>query len=127
MKTEYYWTFQIETSRFGGVMGPSCDYVTEENKEAWQRFVENKIREVMKPETMELPEFKECLMYVAEEKRKREEYDRREKELRIKHADERRRRASMEKPKIAYIPKGLTVDYEKEYGRLIRQEAIIDY
>ena len=49
MKTEYYWTFQIETSRFGGVMGPSCDYVTEENREAWQRFVENKIREVMKP------------------------------------------------------------------------------
>lgn len=40
MKKEYYWTFQIETSRFGGVMGPSCDYVTEENREAWQRFVE---------------------------------------------------------------------------------------
>ena len=29
MKSEYYWTFQIETSRFGGVMGASCDYVTE--------------------------------------------------------------------------------------------------
>ena len=62
-------------------------------------------------------------MYVEEEMRKREEYDRRVKELRIKHADERRRRSSMEKPKIAYIPKGLTVDYEKEYGRLIRQEV----
>ena len=122
-KNKYYWSFQIETSRFGGVMGPSCDYVTEENREAWQRFVENKIREVMKPETMELPEFKECVRYVEEEKRKREEYERREKELRIKHADERRRRSSMEKPKIAYIPKGQTVDYEKEYGRLIRQEV----
>ena len=42
-------------------MGPSCDYVTEENREAWQRFVENKINELMKPETMESPEFKECL------------------------------------------------------------------
>ena len=104
-------------------MGSSCDYVTEENKEAWQRFVEQKIREVMKPETMESQEFKECLKYVEEEKRKREEYDRWEKELRIKHADERRRRSSMEKPKIAYIPKGLTGDYEKEYGRLIRQEV----
>ena len=123
MKSEYYWTFKIQTSRFGGVMGPSCDYVTEENKETWQRFVEQKIREVMKPETMELPEFKECLMYVEEEKRKREEYDKREKELRIKHAEERQRRSCMEKPKIAYIPKGLTVDYEKEYGRLIRQEV----
>ena len=63
MKSEYYWTFQIETSRFGGVMGASCDYVTEENREAWQRFVENKICEVMKPETMESQEFKECVCY----------------------------------------------------------------
>ena len=91
-KNKYYWNFQIETSRFGGVMGASCDYVTEENREAWLRFVENKIREVMKPETMDTQEFKECLMHVEEEKRKREEYERREKELRIKHADERQRR-----------------------------------
>ena len=106
MNTEYYWTFRIDSSRFGGMMGPSCDYVTDENREVWQRFVENKIREMMKPETMESPEFKECLAKVQEERRKREEYSRREKELRIKHADERRRRSSMEKPKIAYIPKG---------------------
>lgn len=104
-------------------MGTSCDYVTDENREAWLRFIQNKIRELMKPETLEPPEFKECLEKVQEEKRRREEYDRREKELRIKHADESRRRASMEKPKIAYIPKGLTVDYKKEYGRLIRQEV----
>ena len=104
-------------------MGPSCDYVTDENREAWQRFVENKIRELMKPETMDLPEFKEYLAKVQEEKRKREEYNRREKELRIKHADERRRRSSMEQPKITYIPKGLTVDYTEEYGRLLKQEV----
>ena len=124
MKTEYYWTFRIESSRYYGEKDhDSLGFITEENREAWQRFVEMKIREVMKPETMDTQEFKECLMYVEEEKRKREEYDRREKELRIKHADERQRRSSMEKPKIAYIPKGLTVDYEKEYGRLIRQEV----
>ena len=51
-------------------MGPCCDYVTEENRESWQRFVENKIREVMKPEAMESLEFKECVRYVQEEKRK---------------------------------------------------------
>ena len=124
MKTEYYWTFRIESSRYYGEKDhDSLGFITEENREAWQRFVEQKIREVMKPETMESQEFKECLKYVEEEKRKREEYDRWEKELRIKHADERRRRSSMEKPKIAYIPKGLTGDYEKEYGRLIRQEV----
>ena len=65
-------------------MGPSCDYVTDENREAWQRFVENKIRELMKPETMDLPEFKEYLAKVQEEKRKREEYERREKEFKDK-------------------------------------------
>ena len=123
MKSEYYWTFRIETSRFGGVLGPSCDYITDENREAWQRFIQNKISELMKPETMDSKEFKECLEKVQEEKRKREEYDRREKELRIKHVDERRRRSSMERPKAAYIPFGLNVDYEKEYGRLIRQEV----
>ena len=123
MKTKYYWTFRIETSRFGGVLGPSCDYVTDENREAWQRFVENKIRELMKPETMDLPEFKEYMAKVQEEKRKREEYNRREKELRIKHADERRRRSSMERPKITYIPRGLTIDYTEEYGRLLKQEV----
>ena len=124
MNQKNYWTFRIETSRYYGERDPdSLGFITDENKEAWQRFVQNKINELMKPETMELPEFKECLAKVQEEKRKREEYDRREKELRIKHADERRRRSSMEKPKIAYIPKGLTVDYEKEYGRLIRQEV----
>ena len=49
-------------------MGASCDYVTEENREAWLRFVENKIREVMKPETMDTQEFKERMMYDEEEK-----------------------------------------------------------
>ena len=124
MHTQYYWTFRIESSRYYGEKPPgNLDFITDENKEAWRRFIQNKISELMKPETMESPEFKECMETVQEERRKREEYDRRENELRIKHADERRRRSSMEKPKIAYIPKGLTVDYEKEYGRLIRQEV----
>ena len=123
MKSEYYWTFRIEASRFGGVLGPSCDHVTDENREAWQRFVENKISEIMKPETMQLPEFKEFLEKVNKDKEWRRNQAIRAEQLRIKAADDRRRRASMEKPKIAYIPKGLTVDYEKEYGRLIRQEV----
>ena len=104
-------------------MGPSCDYVTDENREAWQRFVENKISEIMKPETMQLPEFKEFLEKVNKDKEWRRNQAICAEQLRIKAADDRRRRASMEKPKIAYIPKGLTVDYEKEYGRLIRQEV----
>ena len=124
MNTEYYWTFRIESSRYYGEKDPdSLGFITEENREVWLRFIQNKINELMKPETMDSQEFKECLMYVEEEKRKREEYSRREKELRIKHAEDRQRRSSIEKPKIAYIPKGLNVDYEKEYGRVIRQEV----
>ena len=70
----------------------------------------------MKDETMLKPEFQKILEPVKEDKRRREEYDRREKELRIKHAEERRRRSSMERAKITYIPKGLTV-------RLLKQEV----
>ena len=44
MKLEYYWTFRIETSRFGGVLGPSCDYVTDENREAWQRLYKQLVK-----------------------------------------------------------------------------------
>lgn len=93
IKYKYYWTFRIESSRYYGEMdSDSLGFITEENKEAWLRFIQNKISELMKPETMDSKDFKECLAKVQEEKRKREEYDRREKELRIKHAEERRRR-----------------------------------
>ena len=100
---------------------PNC--VNEDNVEAWRRYVSSKISELMSDETMQKPEFQKILEQVKEEKRKREEYERREKELRIRHADERQRRSSMERPKITYIPKGLTVDYTEEYGRLLKQEV----
>ena len=90
-------------------------------KTTWRRYVSTKISELMTDETMQEPEFQKILEEVKEEKRRREEYDRREKELRIRHTEERRRRSSMDRPKITYIPKGLTVDYTEEYGRLLKQ------
>ena len=105
-------------------MGRTCpDCVNEENVEAWRRYVSAKISELMKDETLKKPEFQKILEQVKEDKRRREEYEKREKELRMKHADERRRRSSMERPKITYIPKGLTIDYTEEYGRLLKQEV----
>ena len=92
--------------------------MNEDNVEAWRRYVSAKISELMTDETMQEPEFQKILEEVKEEKRRREEYDRREKELRKRHTEERRRRSSMDRPKITYIPKGLTVDYTEEYGRL---------
>ena len=68
-------------------------------------------------------EFQKILEEVIKEKRQREEQERCREQLRIKQADERKRRSSMERPKITYIPKGLTVDYEQAYGRLIKQEV----
>lgn len=124
MKEKYYWHFGLLTSCYGEMNSLACpDCVNEDNVEAWRRYVSAKISELMKDETMQEPEFQKILEQVKEEKRRREEYDRREKELRIRHADERRRRSSMERPKITYIPKGLTVDYTEEYGRLLKQEV----
>ena len=54
MKTEYYWTLRIESSRYYGEKDPdSLGFITEENRETWLRFIQNKINELMKPETME--------------------------------------------------------------------------
>ena len=124
MRKKYLIDFRIYEQTWRDSYGWTCpDCVDEDNVEAWRRYVSAKISELMKDETLKKPEFRKILEEVKEEKRRREEYDRREKELRIKHAEERRRRSSMERPKITYIPKGLTVDYTEEYGRLLKQEV----
>lgn len=121
---KYLIDFRIYEQTWSDSYGWTCpDCVNEDNVEAWRCYVSSKISELMTDETMQEPEFQKILEQEKEDKRRREEYDRREKELRIKHAEERRRRSSMERPKITYIPKGLTVDYTEEYGRLWKQEV----
>lgn len=123
-KDFYYWSFRIESSRYYDRYNPyGLDFITEDNKSAWQRFIQNKIRDLMKPETMESPEFKTCLEEVQKEKEQRIAWDLKEEQRRIKAADDRHRRRSMERPKITYIPKGLTVDYTEEYGKFLKQEV----
>ena len=94
-----------------------------ENIKAWRRYISAKIGEFLKDETMHEPDSLRILEQVKAEKRQREENDRRWEQLRIKEAEDRQRRSSMERPKITYIPKGLTIDYEEEYGRLLKQEV----
>ncbi len=121
---KYLIDFRIYEQTWSDSFGRTCpDCVDEDNVEAWRRYVSTKISELMTDETMQEPEFQKILEEVKEEKRRREEYDRQEKELRIRHAEERQRRSSMDRPKITYIPKGLTVDYTEEYGRLLKQEV----
>ena len=85
MGKKYYWRFTIEESRFGEMYGLSCsDFVNEENKEAWSRFISDKISGLMKDETLQDPEFLETLAKVEEEKRQREEWRIRDERLREK-------------------------------------------
>ena len=121
---KYLIDFRIYEQTWRDSCGWTCpDCVNEENVEAWRLYVSAKISELMKDETMQKPEFRKILEQVKEDKRRREEYERRREQQRIKEAEDRRWRSSMERPKITYIPKGLTVDYTEEYGRLLKQEV----
>lgn len=123
-RNTYYWTFDIESDRIFDRYNPYyLDFITDENKAAWQRFIHTKIRELMKPETMESQEFKTCLEEVRKEKEQRIARELWNEQQRIKAADDRQRRRSMERPKITYIPKGLTIDYVEEYGKFLKQEV----
>jgi hypothetical protein len=114
--------------RFG--IGPSnshvYDYaysapavVTAENYEAWRVYLEKLIKRTMSEETMNTMEFKQAMEQVREEKERQEQW-----RLAEKQRQERERRCRvMERPRLAYIPKGLTVDYEQEYSVFLQQEV----
>ena len=124
MKSKYCWDFSIYEDSYSSLLRYSCpDGMNEENREAWRRYICTKISELMKNETMQTVEFQKIVQQIKEEKSQRERYDAIREKQRIKAAAERKRRSSMERPKITYIPKGLTVDYVEEYGRLIKQEV----
>lgn len=121
---KYLIDFRIHEHTCCDSFGRPCpDCVNEDNVEAWRRYVSGRISVLMKDETLKESEFRQILEQVKEDKRCREEYDRRREQQRIKDAADRRRRSSMERPKITYIPKGLTIDYAEEYGRLLKQEV----
>lgn len=94
---------------------PDC--VDEGNLDAWRRYLSRLVSEHLRPETMQTPEFQAEVKAAREEKEAllayRERCDR-QNEL-------RRRRSSMQRPKIDFIPRGLKVDYEKEYAKFFRQ------
>ena len=124
MTKQYTWSFTIEEIRSTYVEAPNCpECLTADNREAWCRYIRKRIGELMTDETMQKAEFKAIEEQVTKERQQREEYDRKREQQRKRQAEERSRRSSMERPKIAYIPKGLTTDYVEEYGRLMKQEV----
>ena len=68
---------------------------------------------------MQTAEFQEELEEVRRDKEERIAHQKRQDEA----AEARRRRSCMARPKIDYIPKGLTVDLEEAYAGYFKQEV----
>lgn len=97
----------------------SKDLITSDNLDAWKDYLYALLHAHVTEETMHTPEFLACVERVEQRKLSMKKYELQKK----KEAEARRRRSVMERPRINYIPKGLNVDYEKEYSRYLEQEV----
>lgn len=101
---------------------PSFDknlVIAKEDEQVWAEYLTKKISELLTPDAVDTSEFKAAVEKVRKEREKALRFElRREKEREDYH-----RRKVMARPKITFIPKGLTVDYEKEYAVFFNQEV----
>ncbi len=118
MKIEILFNFGNYTRRITPSF-PNDNVIAEEDEAVWAEYLTKKIAGLITTEALETPEFKAAqnkvnkdielyLRYKYQQEKKREDYQ---------------RRKVMGRPKIAFIPKGLTVDYEKEYAKFFEQEV----
>ena len=116
----FLWHLDIEPFTWKTCYGEQCpSFVTDENKEVWRRYLVKLIKKHLKAEVMKTPEFREIETMVNYEKLVRIKND----EQRKRMMERQRYWARMERPRINYIPKGLSVDYEKEYSKYLLQEV----
>lgn len=116
----FLWHLDIEPFTWKTCYGEQCpSFVTEENKEVWRRYLVKLIKKHLKAEVMNTPEFREIETMVNYEKLVRIKND----EQRKRMMERQRSWARMERPRINYIPKGLSVDYEEEYSKYLLQEV----
>ena len=116
----FLWHLDFEPFTWHTFYGEQCPpFVTEENKEAWRRYLKKVIKKHLKKEVMNTPEFRDIELQIREEKLLRIKWD----EKRKRSMEKQRYRAKMERPRINYIPKGLSVDYEEEYSKYLMQEV----
>ena len=116
----YQWYLHFEEKTWHSPFGEEySSLVNEENHEVWRRYLVRVIKKHMKPEVMTSPEFLEIEAEVNQEKDERLRWD----EWRKHQLEVERYRRAMERPRIDYIPKGLTVDYDAEYGKFFMQEV----
>lgn len=94
---------------------PSFDrnlVIAKEDEQVWAEYLTKKIGELLTPDAVDTPDFKAAEEKVRHDRERALRFElRREKEREDYH-----RRKVMARPKITFIPKGLTVDYEKEYA-----------
>ena len=100
-----------------GIPCPDC--VDESNYQAWSRYLSKQIDKLLCAETMQAAEFQEELEKIRRDREERIAHQKRLDEA----AEVRRRRSCMARPKIDYIPKGLTVDLEEAYAEYFKQEV----
>ncbi len=105
------------TWSMSGIPCPDC--VNESNYQAWSRYLSKQIDKLLCAETMQAAEFQEELEKIRRDREERIAHQKRLDEA----AEVRRRRSCMARPKIDYIPKGLTVDLEEAYAEYFKQEV----
>lgn len=105
------------TWSMSGIPCPDC--VDESNYQAWSRYLSKQIDKLLCAETMQTAEFQEELEKIRRDREERIAHQKRLDEA----AEVRRRRSCMARPKIDYIPKGLTVDLEEAYAEYFKQEV----
>ena len=112
----------FDDGRCSRCFAPSFDrnlVIAKEDEPIWAEYLTKKIGELLTPDAVDTPEFKMAEEKVRKDRDRALSYElRREKEREDYH-----RRKVMSRPKITFIPKGLTVDYEKEYAVFFDQEV----
>ena len=112
----------FDDGRCSRCFAPSFDrnlVIAKEDEPIWAEYLTKKIGELLTPDAVDTPEFKMAEEKVRKDRDRALSYElRREKEREDYH-----RRKVMARPKINFIPKGLTVDYEKEYAVFFDQEV----
>ena len=118
-KKTYEWDFDLFEKTWSLRGRPCPDCVNESNWRAWRQYLSRLISKHLCADTMQTTEFQEELEAVRRDKEERIAHQKRLDEA----AEVRRRRSCMARPKIDYVPKGLTVDLEEAYAEYFKQEV----
>ncbi len=95
----------------------NSELIDAENVEIWTEYLGQTIKTLVNKEAME----SELFQQIKERIQKHKEWEAGREERERKIREERHRRSTMVKPRVNFIPKGLTVDYEQVYGNYLDQ------